>query len=72
MPHTYRIPFYFLTSLTSETRTILQKHLQVAEEKQQQAMALVIMGTVGLEKEKYRLGHTKVLEFVFVQHENHF
>ena len=37
---------------------------QVAEEKQQQAMALVIMGTVGLEKEKYRLGHTKVLEFV--------
>ena len=72
MPHTYRIPFYLLTSLTSETRTILQKHLQVAEEKQQQAMALVIMGTVGLEKEKYRLGHTKVLEFVFVQHENHF
>ena len=64
MPHTYRIPFYLLTSLTSETRTILQKHLQVAEEKQQQAMALVIMGTVGLEKEKYRLGHTKVLEFV--------
>ena len=59
MPQTYRIPFYFLTS---ETRIILKK--QVAEEKQQQAMALVIMGTVGLEKEKYRLGHTKVLEFV--------
>ena len=58
MPQTYRIPFYFLTS---ETRIILKK--QVAEEKQQQAMALVIMGTVGLEKEKYRLGHTKVLEF---------
>ena len=35
-------------------------------------MALVIMGTVGLEKEKYRLGHTKVLVFVFVQHENDF
>ena len=33
---------------------------QVPEEKQQQAMALVIMSTVGLEKEKYRLGHTKV------------
>merc|ERR1719341_20843 len=29
-------------------------------EEQQQAMAMVIMGTVGLEKEKYRLGHTKV------------
>ena len=59
-----------MTSLTSETRIILKK--QVAEEKQQQAMALVIMGTVGLEKEKYRLGHTKVLVFVFVQHENDF
>ena len=71
MPQTYRLPFYIFTS---ETRTILQfqKHLQVAEEKQQQAMALVIMGTVGLEKEKYRLGHTKVLVFVFVQHENDF
>merc|ERR1711962_342037 len=31
-----------------------------AEEKQNQAMAQVIMTTVGLEKEKYRLGHTKV------------
>merc|ERR1712106_1007863 len=30
------------------------------EEKLNQAMALVIMKTVGLEKEKYRLGHTKV------------
>ena len=35
------------------------------EEKQQQAMALVIMSTVGLEKEKYRLGHTKVIIFRF-------
>ena len=34
------------------------------EEKQQQAMALVIMSTVGLEKEKYRLGHTKVGKMV--------
>merc|ERR1719151_376707 len=34
--------------------------VKVSEEKQQQAMAMVIMGTVGLEKEKYRLGHTKV------------
>ena len=33
---------------------------QVPEEKQQQGMAMVIMTTVGLEKEKYRLGHTKV------------
>ena len=31
-----------------------------SEEKQQQAVAMVIMKTVGLEKEKYRLGHTKV------------
>ena len=38
---------------------------QVPEEKQQQAMALVIMSTVGLEKEKYRLGHTKVILFRF-------
>ena len=30
------------------------------EEKQQQAVAMVIMKTVGLEKEKFRLGHTKV------------
>ena len=36
------------------------------EEKQQQAMALVIMSTVGLEKEKYRLGHTKVMMMVVV------
>ena len=34
--------------------------VKVSEEKQQQAMAMVIMSTVGLEKEKYRLGHTKV------------
>ena len=34
------------------------------EEKQQQAMALVIMSTVGLEKEKYRLGHTKVMMMI--------
>ena len=31
-----------------------------SEEKQQQAVAMVIMKTVGLEKEKFRLGHTKV------------
>ena len=37
---------------------------QVSEEKQQQAMAMVIMGTVGLEKEKYRLGHTKVILYL--------
>merc|ERR1712013_181512 len=29
-------------------------------EKQLQAMAMIIMKTVGLEKEKFRLGHTKV------------
>ena len=37
-----------------------QKVSQASEEKQQQAVAMVIMKTVGLEKEKFRLGHTKV------------
>ena len=37
----------------------------MSEEKQQQAMAMVIMGTVGLEKEKYRLGHTKVILWTY-------
>merc|ERR1719232_199883 len=36
------------------------KMSQSLEEKQQQAVAMVIMKTVGLEKEKFRLGHTKV------------
>jgi len=37
-----------------------QKVSVSSEEKQLQSMALIIMKTVGLEKEKFRLGHTKV------------